>query len=379
MLFHYFGFLVLHFCSGQLTSQQRAGLLERHNHYRRVDAQNGLGSGMIEMEWDSDLEFVAQTFANLGPFVGHNSDRKVQYQDRVGTGTNVYGVGENWFSGSPTGGSSPMPEDAVHAWVDFVWPSAWTGNADDCSERQAFNNECVGMTGHFTQVMWEKSYKVGCGYTATHGTTCNYFPPGNFNQQAHSNYDTACETCPSTHMNCPDSLCTASAPTPPPTSPPTLPPTVTGATPAPTPPPTPPPTVTGATPAPTPSSGCTYSTINWSSGCPTGYESTCDGLCYGPIEVIQRFYNPDDEGSEASYNLLSNYNINLNCQRFCCGLGWDSRPCGYDTGALGAGEQGGTQMARLSEPVYIDESSANNHYVYWSSFFSLLSSIYMFL
>merc|ERR1719228_665160 len=99
---------------------------------------------MIEMEWDNDLETVAQTFANLGKFTGHNSDRVSQYEDLIGT--QVVGVGENWFSGAPIDGQQPMPEDAVHAWVDFVWPSAWTGQSDDCSERQAFNGECSGMT-----------------------------------------------------------------------------------------------------------------------------------------------------------------------------------------------------------------------------------------
>lgn len=364
MMIHVFGFLFIRICSGQLSSEQRAGLLERHNFYRRQEAQNNLGSGMIEMEWDYDLETVAQTFANQGTFAGHNSNRTNHYEQLIGE--NVNGVGENWFSGPPTGGSGSMPEDAVHAWVDFKWPAAWTGQPADCSEREAFYGECAGMTGHFTQVLWEGSYKVGCGYTSTHGTTCNYFPPGNFNNLPHSTSGPACATCPSSHQNCPDSLCTMAPPTPSPT-------------PSPTPPTSPlPPSVS---PTPSPISSCTYSTIDWSTNqCPGGYVRTCDSRCFSPLNVIQSYYNPDAFGSQGHYDYLKAFGVNLNCPRFCCGLEWESDPCGSDTAALGGGEQEKKQLMRKVEPVYIEsESSAKNLCVYWSSFFMLLSVSCIFL
>lgn len=360
MLFYIFGFLAVHFCSGVLTPDQRASLLERHNHYRRQEALANRGSGMIEMEWDFDLETVAQNFADSGAFAGHNSNRKSQYENLIGSP--VSGVGENWFSGPPIGSTYPsMPEDAVHAWVDFVWPSAWTGQPDDCSERQAFNGECTGMTGHFTQVLWEGSYKVGCGYTSTHGTTCNYYPAGNVIGYPHATNGNACGTCPTSHPNCANSLCAAApvTPTPAPTTPPPT-------------PPTPPPT-------PSPTSSCTFQSIDWSRGSGCSAVLTCDGICYSPLPLIQQYYDPNQLGSTANYNMLKGYGINLNCPRFCCGLQWESDPCGLDVGAFGD-DQEDILMVRKSEPVYMENTAPNtaiNHYVYFSSIFSL-SLIYMF-
>merc|ERR1712098_748413 len=50
-----------------------------------------------------------------------------------------------------------------------------------------------GETGHFTQVVWKNSKQVNCGY-ATYETdfnnyivTCQYFPPGNFNNDYAAN------------------------------------------------------------------------------------------------------------------------------------------------------------------------------------------------
>ncbi|TVU28883.1 hypothetical protein EJB05_20419, partial [Eragrostis curvula] len=79
--------------------------------------------------------------------------------------------GENLFWGSGTGWA---PAQAVGAWL---------------SERPRYNywsNSCNGgMCGHYTQIMWRNTRRVGCAMVTCYngrGTfiTCNYDPPGNY-------------------------------------------------------------------------------------------------------------------------------------------------------------------------------------------------------
>ncbi|KAG0535195.1 hypothetical protein BDA96_04G345400 [Sorghum bicolor] len=79
--------------------------------------------------------------------------------------------GENLFWGSGTGWA---PSQAVGAWL---------------SERPRYDywsNSCYGgMCGHYTQIMWRSTRRVGCAEVTCYngrGTfiTCNYDPPGNY-------------------------------------------------------------------------------------------------------------------------------------------------------------------------------------------------------
>jgi hypothetical protein len=79
--------------------------------------------------------------------------------------------GENLFWGSGTGWA---PAQAVGAWL---------------SERPRYDylsNSCYGgMCGHYTQIMWRSTRRVGCAEVTCYngrGTfiTCNYDPPGNY-------------------------------------------------------------------------------------------------------------------------------------------------------------------------------------------------------
>lgn len=80
---------------------------------------------------------------------------------------------------------------------------------NDCSERENYHGDrgCSGTDGHYTQVLWASSYKVGCGYTSAAGTVCNYSPGGNYIGQAPFLVGEACSECPGTHPYCNDGLC----------------------------------------------------------------------------------------------------------------------------------------------------------------------------
>ena len=172
-------------------------LLDGHNRQRRTLASS---SNMVEMTWDSKLAAVAQAYLEAGSPQGtHNPGRSTDYAARGGSGY----VGENWYSGAPS--------DAAEKWTTFVWPVNWGGNG--CSEEQNYHgtNGCSGTVGHYTQVMWAASARLGCGYTATGGTLCNYAPGGNFAGSTMLQNGVACSNCPSAFPSCNQGLCSSSS------------------------------------------------------------------------------------------------------------------------------------------------------------------------
>ncbi|EMS67474.1 Pathogenesis-related protein PRB1-3 [Triticum urartu] len=63
-------------------------------------------------------------------------------------------------------------------------------NQDACQKRNYHlnTNTCDAgkVCGHYTQVVWRKSTRIGCARVVCAGNrgvfiTCNYNPPGNFN------------------------------------------------------------------------------------------------------------------------------------------------------------------------------------------------------
>eukprot|EP01023_Acetabularia_acetabulum_P038905 TRINITY_DN37279_c0_g1_i1.p1 TRINITY_DN37279_c0_g1~~TRINITY_DN37279_c0_g1_i1.p1 ORF type:complete len:550 (-),score=99.96 TRINITY_DN37279_c0_g1_i1:605-2254(-) len=106
------------------------------------------------LEWDDTLATQSQNYANLCIF--EHSDAE--------------GVGENLFLGK---GLVFSPEFVVEAWYEEI-------------DFYNFNNPGFSSaTGHFTQVVWESTSKVGCGEVTncpdgSHIVVCQYRPPGNF-------------------------------------------------------------------------------------------------------------------------------------------------------------------------------------------------------
>ncbi|XP_014890227.1 cysteine-rich venom protein isoform X1 [Poecilia latipinna] len=67
--------------------------------------------------------------------------------------------------------------------------------------------------GHYTQVVWNSSYKVGCGFALCPNNIyfygCHYFRAGNFKRWPPYKVGTSCASCPN---NCVDKLCTNPCP-----------------------------------------------------------------------------------------------------------------------------------------------------------------------
>lgn len=131
-----------------------------------------------ELTWSNDLAAVAQDWA------------ETLAQDCGSIGHRPNGnYGENIAARSSSGISLPpmSPEQAVRGWADEV--ECWTYGAiqrgDSCDTQciQALNSTGCG---HYTQLVWRDTRRVGCGYeTCQAGNflveiwVCNYDPPGN--------------------------------------------------------------------------------------------------------------------------------------------------------------------------------------------------------
>jgi hypothetical protein len=130
---------------------------------------------MVNLTWDSALASVAAAYA--ARCTGeHNPDRTTQYGD------GSISVGENWY------GSYSVPADSTLRPADAInWFAA---------EKQFYNydtNACQSgeVCGHYTQVAWATTTKVGCGaaycptvpgWTGASNVVvqyCNYAPAGN--------------------------------------------------------------------------------------------------------------------------------------------------------------------------------------------------------
>ncbi|KAF8404815.1 hypothetical protein HHK36_009705 [Tetracentron sinense] len=140
------GLALLHVSQAQNSLQN---YLNAHNTAR---SQVGVGS----ITWDNTVAAYAQNYANqrIGDCALQHSGGRYGENIAVGSGD---------FTGTA----------AVNLWV---------------AEKNNYNynsNSCVGgECGHYTQVVWRNSVRVGCARVRCNNgwffITCNYDPPGNY-------------------------------------------------------------------------------------------------------------------------------------------------------------------------------------------------------
>lgn len=137
-----------------------AGITAQHN---RVRARVGVAA----LVWDAKLAASAQAWANRcvdtaapSGLLDHNPDRSAGFP---------FYVGENIFAATGTASA----QQAVRSWV------AEAANFDYAT------NTCKGVCGHYTQVVWAKSVRLGCGISFcanlrfSSSIVCDYGPGGN--------------------------------------------------------------------------------------------------------------------------------------------------------------------------------------------------------
>lgn len=145
-------------------SAELQGITLYHN---QVRAAVQTATPLPPLEWDPALAQTAAAWAamcrdTMAPtgLIDHNPNRSQGHP---------YYVGENIFGS----GGSATAQQAVNVWA-----------AEKANYNYA-NNTCNGICGHYTQIVWRTTVKLGCAKNTCAGLAygssivCNYGPGGN--------------------------------------------------------------------------------------------------------------------------------------------------------------------------------------------------------
>lgn len=139
--------------------ERLAGTTDLHNAVR-ASPTPAPSPPLADLTWDGELAAVAQAHA-----------------DRCVYGHSRGDYGENLYAGA---GRQATPADVVGAW------------AGEASQYDLATGTCSGKCGHYTQIVWRDTQRVGCGVaTCRTGSpfqgfseweywVCNYDPIGNW-------------------------------------------------------------------------------------------------------------------------------------------------------------------------------------------------------
>uniref|UniRef100_A0A668V9X5 SCP domain-containing protein n=1 Tax=Oreochromis aureus TaxID=47969 RepID=A0A668V9X5_OREAU len=153
---------------------------------------------MLYMTWDEALAITAKAWAKRCIF-----DHNIYLKDAPRVHPTYSSVGENIWTAYPP--SQFNTARAIKSWVDEVNNYSYQ------------NNSCNHVCGHYTQVVWASTYKVGCAvqlcpdgikyFANKKGVlfVCNYATAGNINRRRpYASQGGACSRCSGT---CENKLC----------------------------------------------------------------------------------------------------------------------------------------------------------------------------
>ncbi|XP_045601928.2 uncharacterized protein [Procambarus clarkii] len=177
-------------------AQDAAAIVLQHNQARSRVAMGQERRGtpgpqpkagnMMLMEWDAELAVVAQRHADQCVFDHECADCR-----RVSR----FGVGQNLFI------SFQSNFDARVQWSRAI--KSWYDEVADFSPADIEPFQFAKGVGHYTQMLWWKTDRVGCGFTMFQEGgwwkklyTCNYGPAGNIIFSQMYNRGTPCSSCP---------------------------------------------------------------------------------------------------------------------------------------------------------------------------------------
>ncbi|CAO2581649.1 Glioma pathogenesis-related protein 1 [Lemmus lemmus] len=155
-------------------------------HNQRRSKVNPTARNMMYMSWDPELARIAKMWTKVCQFE-HNPRLKSRLHP------NFTAVGENIWTGSLTLFSV---SSAISSWYDEIkYYNFRTGR-------------CTGVCGHYTQVVWADSYKVGCAVQFCPrgpSTNCLLLHRGNYLTLPYKQ-GTTCSDCPKDDR-CLNNLC----------------------------------------------------------------------------------------------------------------------------------------------------------------------------
>ena len=157
------------------SAQLHQAILDQHNYYRDI-------AGIKLMKWNEKLAARAQLWAVT---LKNENNCKSKHSDK-NFRSNQAGfryIGENlyWrYWSKPFDNSTEYTKDAATKWYEEIRDYQYSPNGI-CPKRA--KKQAVG---HFTQLMWNDSTNLGCGYAQCDGKTsliivCQYGPGGNVN------------------------------------------------------------------------------------------------------------------------------------------------------------------------------------------------------
>lgn len=179
-----------------MTDQEIQQILDLHNGYRNRTASGAereafkfpSASNMLQVQWDQELADIAQIHATQCEFE-HDCNQCRQVDD--------YQVGQNLYQ-RRTSWHNPTPD----------WSKAISSFYEEIgiTPLKVLSKFKGGPHGHFTQVVWADTWKIGCGYSAFKINdslfkteeiyVCNYGPSGNLRGQKMYKKGPSTSRCP---------------------------------------------------------------------------------------------------------------------------------------------------------------------------------------
>lgn len=160
--------------SNPLSQNLIDAFVTAHNQARSGPLAPAPSPPLAPVSWDYILADAAYNYTTkcqgTNGLLSHNANRTADY--RALGGQDNY-VGENIYG---TSSSTVLPQDAVSLWMDEA--SSYDYNANN-----------IGAAGHYTQVVWRSSVRIGCAIfncpalTYRNTILCDYAPGGNITGQ----------------------------------------------------------------------------------------------------------------------------------------------------------------------------------------------------
>ncbi|XP_066581727.1 venom allergen 5-like [Prorops nasuta] len=163
-----------------LTPQEISVLLDKHNEFRAFVASGKEKRGspgpqpaavhMPSLIWDDEIASIAQTWANQCQFSSDECRDVKRFQ-----------VGQNIHIMTSTYRANPDLAGVVEEWYNGV-------THFKSSQVTKFTPEHLFDIGSYTQIVWAKTTRLGCGLTEYRSSSnywnifvvCNYGPSGNY-------------------------------------------------------------------------------------------------------------------------------------------------------------------------------------------------------
>ncbi|CAL1261191.1 unnamed protein product [Larinioides sclopetarius] len=156
-------------------------------------------SNMMQMVWDDKLAAIAQKWADNCVYQHDCNDcRSV---DDFSVGQNI--AYQDWLCSEQRCMDSITEAQLEPEWNKIIEDFYMEVADFDKSVVQKFHQNPGQVIGHFTQIIWAQSWRIGCGYTVFRTGmnyrrfyVCNYGPTGNIRDEPIYKAGNPCADCP---------------------------------------------------------------------------------------------------------------------------------------------------------------------------------------